>query len=71
MQLFTSRQENDSEKIPWKKPTEDRRGKDRRQTECEGFIYIPMVGWYCRRDHARRDGDIEDFEEGTDEKESK
>jgi len=68
MQLFTNPQENDSEKIFWKKPKDDRRGKDRRQTECEGFVYIPMVGWYCRRDHTRRDEDIED---DTEEKESK
>jgi len=32
----------------------DRRDKDRRERSQEGFIYIPMVGWYCRRSKARR-----------------
>jgi len=32
----------------------DRRDKDRREKSQEGFIYIPMVGWYCRRNKARR-----------------
>lgn len=36
---------------------DDRRDQERRQTESEGFIYIPMVGWYCRRDQTRRSDD--------------
>jgi len=52
---------------PWKKrplqqkdrpsdPT-NRRQQDRRKVECEGYIYIPMVGWFCRRDRNRRGDD--------------
>ena len=40
-----------------KESADDRRDQERRQTESEGFIYIPMVGWYCRRDQARRSDD--------------
>lgn len=35
----------------------DRRNQERRQAKCEGFTYIPMVGWYCRRDQSRRNED--------------
>lgn len=40
-----------------KKELEDRRNQERRQIKCEGFTYIPMVGWYCRRDQSRRNED--------------
>lgn len=36
-------------------PQEQRR-KDRRKVKCDGYTYIPMVGWYCRRKKSRRNG---------------
>ena len=35
-------------------PIEDRRKKDRRQQAGEGFCYISIVGWICRRERNRR-----------------
>jgi uncharacterized membrane-anchored protein YitT (DUF2179 family) len=32
----------------------DRRNKNRRKKAREGYTYIPMVGWYCRREKERR-----------------
>jgi len=32
----------------------DRRYDDRRKEPCEGFTYVSMVGWICRREQARR-----------------
>lgn len=32
----------------------DRRKKDRRQKDSEGFTYINVVGWICRREKKRR-----------------
>lgn len=36
---------------------EDRRTNERRKAEGDGYTYIPMVGWYCRREESRRDDD--------------
>ena len=33
---------------------EDHRVKERRQEESEGYTYISMVGWICRRERFRR-----------------
>jgi hypothetical protein len=35
----------------------DRRHKDRRKQTGEGYTYISMVGWICRREHRRRNCD--------------
>lgn len=35
----------------------DRRTTDRRKCKGDGYTYIPMVGWYCRRAEKRRDDD--------------
>lgn len=32
----------------------DRRNIDRRKEPCEGFTYVSMVGWICRREQSRR-----------------
>jgi|GEM_PF-1438374 len=32
----------------------DKRFNDRRQNTCEGFTYVSMVGWICRREQERR-----------------
>ncbi len=32
----------------------ERRNQERRHEEGEGYTYIPIVGWYCRRSIARR-----------------
>ncbi len=32
----------------------ERRDHERRTGPSEGYTYIPMVGWYCRRKIARR-----------------
>ncbi len=32
----------------------DRRDQDRRQEPCEGYTYVSMVGWICRREKSRR-----------------
>jgi hypothetical protein len=32
----------------------DRRYNDRRKEPCEGFTYVTMVGWICRREKSRR-----------------
>lgn len=34
-----------------------RKNKDRRQRKSEGYIYLGMVGWYCRRGRVRRKDD--------------
>jgi hypothetical protein len=31
-----------------------RRNEDRRKVNSDGYTYIPMVGWYCRREQTRR-----------------
>ncbi len=35
----------------------DRRNQDRRKVKSHGYIHIPVVGWYCRREKMRRDDD--------------
>jgi hypothetical protein len=35
----------------------DRRLNDRRRQTCEGYTYISMVGWICRRERRRRSCD--------------
>jgi hypothetical protein len=35
----------------------DRRNIDRRKEPCEGFTYVSMVGWICRREQSRRKND--------------
>jgi hypothetical protein len=35
----------------------DRRNNDRRREPCEGFTYVSMVGWICRREQSRRKDD--------------
>lgn len=35
----------------------DRRLNDRRKHTCEGYTYISMVGWICRRERRRRSSD--------------
>lgn len=32
----------------------EQRDQERRKEQGEGYTYIPMVGWYCRRKIARR-----------------
>ena len=36
---------------------DDRRDQDRRKEPCEGFTYVSMVGWICRREQSRRKDD--------------
>ena len=33
---------------------QEQRDKDRRKANCDGYTYVPMVGWYCRRTQVRR-----------------
>jgi hypothetical protein len=33
----------------------ERRNQERRREQGEGYTYIPIVGWYCRRSKLRRD----------------
>ena len=33
---------------------DDQRDEDRRKAPCEGFTYISVVGWICRREKIRR-----------------
>ena len=57
-----------NEKGPDQNPVVDRRNDDRRKVSCEGYVYIPMVGWYCRRDATRRRGDsLEHLDQGESE----
>jgi len=35
---------------------QERRKNNRRKVTCDGYTYIPAVGWYCRRAKARRNG---------------
>ena len=35
----------------------DHRNGERRKVPAEGFAYISMVGWICRREQCRRRGD--------------
>jgi len=35
-------------------PDGERRCENRRKDRSEGYTYIPMVGWYCRRERVRR-----------------
>lgn len=34
--------------------TQERRDKDRRKVNSDGYTYVAMVGWYCRRKQIRR-----------------
>lgn len=34
-----------------------RRDRDRRKKKSEGYINLGIVGWYCRRERVRREGD--------------
>lgn len=38
-------------------PEEERRNDDRRKARCDGYTYVPIVGWYCRRTQTRRNDD--------------
>ncbi len=33
---------------------EKRKQNERRNILCDGFAWIPIIGWYCRREQARR-----------------
>jgi hypothetical protein len=36
----------------------NRRGnEDRRIEPCQGYAYVSVVGWICRREHSRRKDD--------------
>jgi len=35
----------------------DRRQGERREMKSDGFAYITTVGWICRREQCRRNGD--------------
>ena len=48
----SNRRRKKDEKIFASEP--ERRNHNRRTEQGEGFTYIPMVGWYCRRNIARR-----------------
>ncbi len=37
---------------------DERRNQNRRQLKCDGYVYLPAVGWYCRRLKNRRENDI-------------
>ena len=39
----------------------DRRLNDRRKHNSEGYTYISMVGWICRRERRRRSCDCKRF----------
>jgi hypothetical protein len=60
MQKKTTEAGKKDEQQP-KVPPEDRRGVDRRKAKGDGYTYIPMVGWYCRRAESRRDDDDGDI----------
>lgn len=34
-----------------------RRHEERRKKSCQGYMYLSMVGWYCRRERCGRKGD--------------
>lgn len=36
---------------------QERRKQDRRKVSCEGFAYMSIVGWICRREQDRRKAD--------------
>ncbi len=40
----------------------DHRLEERRKEPCEGYTYITMVGWVCRREKNRRDKDKSNYE---------
>ena len=35
---------------------QEQRKDNRRRVNCDGYAYIPMVGWYCCRQKNRRNG---------------
>ena len=35
---------------------QERRKDNRRKVARDGYTYVPIVGWYCRRAKARRNG---------------
>jgi hypothetical protein len=35
-----------------------RRTEDRRKQQSKGFTSISIVGWICRRERTRREGDV-------------
>ena len=36
----------------------ERRCENRRRKQCDGYVHLPAVGWYCRRLKTRRETDI-------------
>jgi len=43
----------------------ERRNEDRRKVPSEGFSYISVVGWICRREQCRRQDDKIDLFQTT------
>ena len=52
--LFQHRQ---STKPDQEQYIQERRKEDRRKMPSEGFAYMPIVGWICRREQVRRKAD--------------
>lgn len=46
--------QEENSRVDEKKEEKDRRTQDRRKKESEGFIYLSIVGWVCRREKNRR-----------------
>ena len=46
----------------------DRIVKDRRQKHNEGYTYISIVGWICRREKKRRNTDLQEVEHYEDQR---
>lgn len=57
MTMITNLRDVPAQKEEVQKQSRERRGKDRRAKRCEGYIYIDIVGWYCRRAQNRRKDD--------------
>ncbi len=42
---------------PPDKDESERRQGERREAQSDGYAYITTVGWICRREQCRRNGD--------------
>ena len=54
MTMSAGPQEGKSSSDQKKAKDKRRRGKDRRKEDSNGYMYVSVVGWICRREKLRR-----------------
>lgn len=59
MEQLATNEKNHSPKNSSSRDVDNRTTTDRRQIPSEGYVYLNMVGWYCRRAKVRRANDFD------------